>query len=277
MKGLDKIKQLPSYLLLLFFSLATLVPFVWIILTSLKTTKELIQKGPFTMPEVLHWENYAKAWEAGRFALYYKNSIIIALFTVVGVLILSLLGAYAFACLEFKGRSFWFTLVLLGLLIPLEPIIIPLFHNLKAMKLINTHSAIILPQIALNVSFGIFLLRGFIRVIPNALLESARIDGSNELKNLIYIVTPLVKPALISLMIFTVMSSWNSFMLPTIMIQNDELRTVPLGLNAFRGKFTRDIPLTSAGANIIAAPIIIIYLVLQRNMIQGMMMGALKE
>lgn len=277
MQLIKTIKRIPTYVMLLIFSLATLVPFVWIFSTSLRTTTDLIRKGPFTLPDVYHWENYAKAWKAGNFALYYKNSIIVAVFTVVGVLLLSLLGAYAFASLEFKAKSFWFTLVLLGLLIPLEPIIIPLFHNLKAMKLLNTYAAIILPQIALNIPFGIFLLRGFIKDIPKALLESARMDGSTELQNLIYIVAPLVKPALISLLIFTVMSSWNSFMLPTIMIQNDNLRTVPIGLNAFRGKYTRDIALTAAGANIIAAPVIVVYLIFQRNMIRGMMMGALKE
>lgn len=271
------VKRIPTYGMLLIFSFATLVPFVWIFLTSLRTTKDLIKNGPFVIPDAYHWENYAKAWKAGHFALYYRNSILVAVFTVIGVLLLSLLGAYAFAALKFKGQSFWFTLVLLGLLIPLEPIIIPLFHNLKALKLLNTYAAVILPQIALGIPFGIFLLRGFIKDIPKALFESARMDGSTELKNLVYIVTPLIRPALVSLLIFTVMSSWNSFMLPTIMIQSDNLRTVPIGLNAFRGRYTIDVALTAAGANIIAAPVIVVYLIFQRNMIRGMMMGALKE
>jgi len=270
-------KRITTYLLLVLFSLITLVPFVWIFMTSLKTTQNLILRGPFALPDIIHWENYAKAWKVGHFALYYKNSFIVAAVTVIGVLAFSLLGAYAFAYLKFKGKGFWFTMVLLGLLIPAELIIVPLFYDLKSMKLLNSYWALILPQIALNIPFGIFLLRGFMKDIPKALLESARMDGSNELQNLYHIILPLVKPAAISLLIFTVMSSWNSFMLPTILIQSDKFRTVPLGLNYFRGKYTIDICMTAAGSNIIAAPVIVIYLIFQRNMIRGMVVGALKE
>lgn len=278
MSGFLKVlKRIPTYFLLILFSLVTLVPFLWIFLTSLKVTKDLVTKGPLSMPAILHWENYLKAWKVGHFAVYYKNSIIVAVFTVVGVLLFSLMASYALAYLKFKGKSFWFTMVLLGLLIPGELIIIPLFFDLKSMKLLNTYGALIFPQIALNVPFSIFLLRGFMKDIPYSLLESARMDGSTEFENLFYIVTPLVKPALISLLIFTVIGSWNSFMLPTILIQNDKLRTVPLGLNFFKGKFSMDICLTAAGSNIVAAPIIIVYLIFQRNIIRGMMVGALKE
>lgn len=271
------LKRLPAYLLLLIFSLSTLVPFFWIFITSVKTTKDMITRGPLAMPTVWHWENYVKAWISGHFAIYYRNSIIVAFATVLGVLAFSLLGAYAFAYMRFKGKNECFTLIILGLLIPGELIIIPLFHNLKSLGLLNTYWALILPQIATGIPFSIFLLRGFMKDIPYSLLESAHMDGSTELQNLIYIVIPLVKPAIISLLIFTVMGSWNNFFLPTIMIQNDNLRTVPIGLNYFRTKFTVDFALTSAAANIVALPVIVVYLVFQRNMISGMMVGALKE
>jgi raffinose/stachyose/melibiose transport system permease protein len=129
----------------------------------------------------------------------------------------------------------------------------------------------------MNLPFGIFLLRAFIRDIPVSLLEAARIEGSNEWQNIRYIIFPLVMPALISLLIFVFMSSWNSFMLPNIMIKSERMRTLPLGLDFFRGKNSANIPLSAAACNIIALPVVIIYLIFQRSMIRGMMLGAVKE
>lgn len=266
-----------AYTFLGFCCLCTLLPCALIILISLRTKQEIIQQGAFGIPEVWHWENYANAWRIGRFSQYFMNSVIISVITVAGVLALTLLAAYAFSTMKFKGRGVLETLMMLGLILPQEIVIIPLFYDLKSMGLIDTLWAVILPSIAMNLAFGIFLLRGFIKDVPPAMLEAAKIDGCNEWQNLRFIITPLIIPALISLLIFVFMSSWNGFILPNIMIKSESMRTLPLGLDFFRGKNTQNIPLTAAASNIIALPVVLIYLMFQRNLIRGMMVGAVKE
>lgn len=264
------------YIALCFFCICTLVPCILIVITSLRTTQEIVRSGLFGNITTLHWENYIEAWKVGRFSTYFFNSVYISFFSVVGVLLFSLLGAYALARLHFPGKAIYKTLIVMGLVIPLEIVMIPLFYDMQSMNLMDTHWAIILPTIAMNVPFGTFLLSGFIKDIPSSLLESAKIDGANEWKCLWYIVAPIIKPALISLLIFVFMWSWNAFMLPNIMVRSEELRTLPLGLDFFRGKNTQNIPLIAAASNIISMPVIIIYLVFQKNLIKGMMVGAVK-
>ena len=265
------------WLVLALFSLVTLVPFAWIVLTSLKSPAEIVANGPIALPSALRWQNYPKAWIGGRFGTYYVNSIVVAAATIAGVSVLSLLAAYAFAYKRFFLKGFWFSLIVFGLLIPGELTVIPLFHDLRAMGLLNGYGALILPQVAGGVAFGVFLMRGFMKSLPPSLLEAARIDGATEGRVLVGVIVPLVKPALVSLVIFTLISSWNNFMLPTIMIQSDALRTVPIGLNAFRTKYSIDFCLTAAGAVIVALPVMVAYSAFQKTVIQGMTMGALKE
>ena len=165
------------YLALCFFCVLTLIPCVLIVITSLRTTQEIVKSGLFGNITTLHWENYLDAWEVGHFSTYFFNSVYISVFSVVGVLLLSLLGSYALARLNFPGKGIYKTLVVMGLVIPLEIIVIPLFYDMQSMNLMDTHWAIILPTIAMNVPFGTFLLSGFIKDIPASLLESARIDA----------------------------------------------------------------------------------------------------
>lgn len=266
-----------STTLLLICCLCTLVPCILMVVTSLRTTQEIVQNGLFGNIEILHWENYIEAWKVGRFSRYLWNSVVISAFSVVGILILSLLGGYAYVHLQFRGKKIFQTLILMGLVIPLEIVIIPLYYDMQSMNLIDTHWAVILPTIAMNIPFGIFLLSGFIKDIPKSLLESARLDGTNEWQTIWYIVMPVIKPALISLLIFTFMWSWNAFMLPNIMIKSEAMRTLPLGLDFFRGKKSLNFPMISAASNIISLPVIITYLIFQKNLIKGMMVGAVKE
>lgn len=260
----------------IFFAAITLIPFVFLMFTSFRSMSDIVANGPLAWPAKWVFSNYPKAWEMGNFAVYYKNSIITATVTVICVLVLSLLGAHVFSFLEFHGKSFVFSLIMFGLLIPFQQIMIPLFHTLRGLKLLNTLWAIILPQVAMQIPFGVLLMRGFMRDLPSSIMESARLDGANELQTLFYIVTPLVRPALVALLIFTAMSSWNNFLLPTIMVQNDAMRTVPVGLNYFKDKNFTDFPMMSAAANIILIPIVIVYLIFQKKMMQGMTVGSIK-
>ena len=269
--------RLSDYLWVLLFSAYSLLPVLWVVMTSLKTNQELVRMGPLALPQTLRFDNYLEAWNAARFSTYFVNSILIAVLTVGGIVLFSVLIAYSLCYLHYHGKKLVDALVIFGLLIPFELIMIPLFYNVKNMGIMNTHAAVILPQIALWLAFSVFLMKSFMRELPISLIESARIDGAGEYRTLFSIVTPMVKPAVLSIIIFNLISSWNNFMLPTIMISSDKLRTVPLGLNAFRTKYSMDVALTAAAAVIIAAPVIVVYLIFQRRLITGLVVGAVKQ
>jgi ABC-type glycerol-3-phosphate transport system permease component len=277
MNGIEGLKKIGMYAFLTLVALFTAGPFILVLNTSLRTTKEVIKEGPLALPSTWAWSNYVNIWKVGNFSIYFKNSVIVTLIVVAIALIISIMAAYAFAYLKFLGKEFMFLLIVLGLIIPLELIIIPLFFNLKSIGLLNTRWAIILPQIALSVPFTVFLFRGFMKDLSPSLLESARMDGSTEFKNLIYIILPLMTPVVVAATVFGVLATWNNFMLPTILIRNQELLTLPVGLNYFRTKFTMDYSMVATSAIISAVPTIATYLVFQRKIITGLTMGALKE
>ncbi|HHW31489.1 MAG TPA: carbohydrate ABC transporter permease [Clostridiaceae bacterium] len=262
---------------IILFSCYSLLPVLWIVMTSLKSNEDFVRYGSLALPKKLYFDNYIKAWKAARFSTYFWNSIYVAALTVIGIVICCVLISYCLCYLEFHGKRFLESLIIFGLLIPFELVMIPLFRNIKTLNMMNTHMAIIFPQIALWLPFSVYLIRSFMKVIPISLVESARIDGAGEYRTLFSIVTPLIKPAVISIIIFNLVSSWNNFMLPTIMITSDRLRTVPLGLNAFRTKYSIDVALTSTATVIIAVPVIILYLIFQRKLISGLIVGAIKQ
>lgn len=275
--GLSENARLSDYVWVALFSAYSLLPVLWVVVTSLKTNQELVRNGPLAAPQALRFDNYIEAWGAARFSSYFVNSLLIAALTVGGIVLFSVLISYSLCYLKFHGKKLINSLIIFGLLIPFELIMIPLFYNVKNWGIMNTHAAVILPQIALWLAFSVFLIKSFMREIPISLVESARIDGAGEYRTLFSIVTPMIKPAVISIIIFNLISSWNNFMLPTIMISNDKLRTVPLGLNAFRTKYSMDVALTAAAAMIIAAPVIVMYLIFQRRLITGLVVGAVKQ
>jgi raffinose/stachyose/melibiose transport system permease protein len=255
-------------------SMSAIVPLIWVISTSLKTSAQ-VSRSPLGLPQELHWENYLNAWDVGQFSTYFGNSILVVFPTVLGVLLLSLLAAYAFAMFSFRGKNVLFMLFVAGLTIPLGVLVVPLFYNMLALRLVNTLWALILPQIAISLPFGILLLRSFVQELPGEILDAGRIDGCNHWGLLRYIVAPLTRPALLSLLVFNFMWSWNQFLLPVVLVQTEASRTLPLGLSFFQGRYTSDFPLLMAGATISFLPIVIIYIIFQRHFIQGITSGAL--
>lgn len=274
---MKKVRTGAAYIFLIISCVFTVFPMLFLISLSLRTRADIIQRGVLSVPEVLHFENYLNAWVTGHFSIYFSNSFIISVISVTGVVILATLIAYALVYFEFSGKNLVNSLILIGLIIPVEIVIIPLFYDMKAVNLIGTRAPVYLTHIALNLPFSIFLLRGFIQDIPRSLVESARIDGASEFMILRKIVGPIIMPALVSVIILIFMWTWNDFMLSNIMLNEDSVRTLPLGLSFFKGKFTRDIPMTSAASTIIMTPVLIVYLIFQKYMIRGLTLGAVKE
>ncbi len=243
--------------------------------TAVKTRRE-IPRNPLGIPQEWHFENFLNAWEVGHFDRYFMNSIYVVIPTVILVLILSLLIAYAFSLMRFRGKRVLFALLLLGLAIPIDILIIPLFYSLLRFGLLNTPWALILPISAKIIPFGVLLLRGFIDDLPQEILDAGLIDGCSRFQLLRHVVVPLSLPVITSLLVFTFMWTWNMFFLPIVVIQEDAKRTLPVGLSYFQGRYETDIPLLMAGAMISCLPIIVIYLFFQRQFIRGITAGAIR-
>lgn len=256
-------------------SLATLAPLFWIVSTSFRTRRD-VAMDPIGLPTELRLDTYVDAWSTARFDQLFINSTIVAVATVVGVLVLGVLAAYAFALLPVPGRTPLFTFFVAGLIVPIGLLVVPLFYEMLALGLLNTLWALILPQIAISLPFAIVLLRAFIIEIPREILDAATVDGCGRVRMLRTIVLPLIKPAILALVVFDVVWSWNQFLLPLILTQNPSAHTLPLGLSFFMGRYAVDFPRLMAGATISLLPTVIIFIVFQRHMVRGITAGAFK-
>ena len=256
-------------------SLATLAPLFWIVTTSLRTRRE-VAADPIGLPADPQWETYVDAWSTARFDQLFLNSTIVAAGTVLGVLVLGVLAAYALVLLPVPGRTPLFTLFVAGLIVPIGLLVVPLFYEMLALGLLNTLWALILPQVAISLPFAIVLLRAFIADIPGEILDAATVDGAGRLRLLRTIVLPLIRPAILALVVFDVIWSWNQFLLPLVLTQDPRAHTLPLGLSFFMGRYAVDFPRLMAGATISLVPTIIVFVLFQRHMIRGITAGAFK-
>ena len=266
---------LPRYLLLTLFMLVVLVPLSGVVLSAFKTDIEVIQ-GPFSLPENWRFDNFIQAWQVGRFNIFFKNSVIVAVAVVIVSVFLSILNGYAFGVLPLPGRKWLFPLILIGYMVPLEAVIIPLYQFMDALHLRDTLWALILPQIGLSVSFGTLWMTSFFENAPQELVDASTIDGCNRWQTLWLVLWPLSGPSVTTLIVLIFMWTWNEFLLALVLVQDEALRTLPVGLAFFQGKYTANIPLLAAGALIVALPTVLIYIIFQRSFIQGMLGGSVK-
>jgi multiple sugar transport system permease protein/raffinose/stachyose/melibiose transport system permease protein len=222
------------------------------------------------------WENYAKVFAVPGFFLFFRNSAIIAVCTVAIVYVVSILAAFGFSKLHIRGREIYFWLVLACLTLPEVVLLTPLFVTASSLGLYNTYIAVILPIAALNVPFGVLLARNFVDGIPNELFEAARVDGATPFTSFRYIVMPLSRPIAAAIVIFTLLASWNNFILPLVFLQDVSTQTVTLIPRFFVGEFSSDQTKVLASAVITALPEVLAYLFLQRLFERGLAAGAIK-
>jgi raffinose/stachyose/melibiose transport system permease protein len=269
------IRTVPTYAILAVFLLLALTPFFIVALTALKARHE-IAMGVFRLPETWLWSNYAAAWTQARFSAYFRNSVIVA-GAVVGVsTVLSVMSGYAFGRMHFPLSRLLFILFLLGIMVPQEAFVIPLYHNLRRIGLLDTYWALILPQIGMSVCFGTFWMRGAFAAVPRDLVDAAKVDGCSSWGSLWRVLFPVVQPAVLTLLVLFFIWTWNDFLLPLVLVSSEELRTLPLGLAFFQGRYAANIPLVSAGATIVALPTIVVYFIFQRQFIRGITGGSIK-
>jgi raffinose/stachyose/melibiose transport system permease protein len=252
-----------------------LYPFVFVLLTSLKTSNE-VRIDPLGLPSHWLWRNYREAWTGGHFDTYFRNSVLVAVPVVVAVVVSSTLAAYAFGQFRFRGSRVLFWYFLAGLGLPLEAIIISLYFQMLDLDLLNTRWAVIFPMTGLIIPFGVLILSGFIGEIPRELLDAAKIDGASDWQVLAQIVVPMAWPGIVTVVVFAFLWTWNQFFLPAVMITDAGARTLPIGLYSFIGAYTSEQHLLAAGTLITALPVILLYVVFQRQFVQGITVGSLK-
>jgi raffinose/stachyose/melibiose transport system permease protein len=233
-------------------------------------------KGPLTLPSQLRLDAFKDAWTTGRFNYFFRNSVVVTISVVVASVFLSTLTGYAFALLPVPGRKFLYPLLLLGYMVPFEAVIIPLYHMMNRMDLIDTYWALILPQVGLSVSFGTLWMTSFFRATPRELVDAAAIDGCNRWQLLWRVLWPLARPAVLTLVVVVFMWTWNEFLLALVLVQKETMRTLPVGLAFFQGRYSANTPLMAAGSLIVAGPVLLVYILFQRYFIRGMLGGAVK-
>jgi multiple sugar transport system permease protein len=269
-------RSVVKHLLLIAAAGLMAAPFLWMVLSSVKDFSQVFVVPPQWIPDPIHFDNYGTAWNALPFGRAYFNSFYITVTIVVVQLLTSAMAAYAFARIRFPFRGGLFVLFLATMMVPGQLTIIPLYLIMKQIGWLDTHWSIIVPAALFN-AFGVFMLRQFIRGIPVELEEAATIDGANRWRVFWQILLPLLRAPLAALGIFSFMTQWNNFFGPLIFLSTPEKFTVPLLVNQFRGQYTTDFPLLMAAASLAIVPVLVVFVVGQRHIVEGVALTGVKR
>lgn len=270
------LKQALSYGGLLAVAFVLLLPFAWMVSTSLKGNEAIFAIPPQWIPETIRWDNYAEVFERMPFLLYLRNTTVITVFTIIGTVGSSALVAYAFACLRWPGRDLLFLFVVATMMLPLQVIMIPLFVLFKEFGWLNTYKPLIVPAFLGGGAFNIFLMRQFFLTLPSELFDAARIDGASEWTIFWRIALPLARPALVTVALLTFMFAWNDFLGPLIYLSDQAKNTLALGLALFTGQHQTDWGVLMAASILMMVPVIALFFFFQRYFIKGFTMSGLK-
>lgn len=268
-KTSEVIGRIVTYVVLTLMAVIMIVPFLWMILTALKTNQESISVDPFyILPHNgWHWENFGTVWKSYNFFVLYKNTLLMIFFRVICACLTATMAGYAFARLRFPGKNFLFSLVLIQMMIPSQIFIIPQYLMVSKLHLLNTTAGLVFP--GLVTAFGTYLLKVGYETLPNELEEAACIDGCNIGQRFLLILMPLTKSSMVSLGIFTSLFAFKDLMWPMIVCTNSMTTTLSAGLAKMQGQYGSEYPTMMAAAVIAVVPMIIIYLIFQKQFVEG--------
>ncbi|WP_029136730.1 carbohydrate ABC transporter permease [Nakamurella lactea] len=269
---ISRTERTVNYVVLTVMAVVVLFPIVTFVLAALSPDRS---GGPVS-PSKFEWGNFATAWQQAGFGRALTVSLTIAVCVVIGQVVLALLGGYAFGVLGVAGERVLFPIVLLGMMISTEAIIVPLYYQFRTFGMTNSLPGIILINLGMGVPFGIFWMRAAFRALPRATFESAEIDGAGPVQMLRHLATPMVRPAIYTLILLSFMWTWNDYFLSLVFLHGSN-QTATVALGVFQGKYVTQINLMAAGGLIVAAPVLILYVIFQRKFISGMLAGAIKE
>ncbi len=263
------------HLFLVLVSFSCLFPLWWAFASSLKTQQTVFNDLSF-FPKNPHWENYFYAWTQANFSLYFLNSLFYTVIVVTAVILISSMAAYAFSRLRFYGKNFLFLVLISTMMIPIPGSFISLYVLLNKMHLVDTRLGYILPQISGGLARGIFLMKTFFDDLPKEIEDSAAIDGYGPWRIYWHIALPLARPAIAVLAIFNILAVWNEYLLAMLVLSSKNLMPLQRGLMVFQGAHVTQYPLLMAGMMITIAPMLVVYLSLQKHIIKGITAGAVK-
>jgi raffinose/stachyose/melibiose transport system permease protein len=268
------LKSLLSIILII-YAVSIFFPILLMLLTSLKGNREIFT-NPYGLPHIFNLDNYIKLIKISNYLVYFKNSIIVAVTSIFLILIISSLASFVIAKYRFMGDRFLYFYFIAGLIIPIKLGTIGILKTMITLHLFDSIASLVIVNVAMGIPFGVFVLTDFIRMIPEELSNSARIDGCSEPKIFYKIIVPLIRPALAAVAIINFIPIWNDFWFPLVLIRSDNIKTVPLATALLYGQYETNFGLIFAVLSMASLPVIIFYLILSRQFIKGLTTGALK-
>ena len=265
------------WIALVVVALLWIAPFVFIVFTSIKSIADVARTSAFALPARPAWENFPGAWVRGNFSDTVFNSVLITVIKVPLGLFISAMAAYSLARIEFRGQRIVYLLILFGTMIPFQVMLAPIFGVVNDLHLINTYVGVILPYLAFGVPYQVFILYSFFSDVPKELSEAARIDGASHFTIFRRIFLPVSLPVLSALLILDFVATWNEFAMALVILQDNRMWTLPLGLMAFQTQFSRNYGQLNAAIVMTVLPAIIVYMMFQRYFVSGLTSGAVKE
>jgi raffinose/stachyose/melibiose transport system permease protein len=258
------------------FTVMAVYPLIWLAIQSFKTTQEYLTTSKLALPKLWFTGNYPYTWKLGKFAVLLMNSLFYTVITVAAVVTLGLMAGFAFAKIKMKLTPFFHGLFIIGILLTLQSIMVPLFLMINAMGLYNTRLGVLIPYIGLGLPIGVYLSTEFIKSIPIALIESARLDGASYLRIFLSIIFPMCAPVAVTIGVLTFTGTWNEFMLINILTSDDAIKSLPVGINRFSGALASDYGKQFSALVIGLIPMLIFYLLVRKQLTKGVAAGAVK-
>jgi len=253
-----------------------LYPLVWLVIYSFKTNEEILSGNFFSLPAVWQWSNYTAAIEGGNYWRYLYNSAFVTVITMIAIILLAALTAFAITRFRWKYGNVVMLLFLVGMMIPMQATLLPLMLMFKNINILNTHLSLILPYIAFQTPIAVFILSGFMKTIPNEIEESAIIDGAGIFRTFRSIVLPISVPPIMTVCILAFINIWNEYILAATFISSEKLKTLPFGVNSFVSQFSVNYGAIGAFLVLGALPVVVIYFLLSEKITKGMVAGAVK-
>lgn len=264
-----------TYLLLAAFAVTTLFPLLWMFYSSLKTNADIAQ-STFALPTVWHWENYVNAWQTAKIGTYFFNSVFVSLAAIVVTVVTGASAAFILAKFPFRLRGLVYGFFIVGMLIPLQSVLVPLFIQMRDFRLLDNPWSLILSYTAFGLPITVFLMESFIRSFPDSILEAAILDGASMRRIFLSLVLPMSKPVVATVAILNFLNNWKEFSFALIFLTTEDKKTLPLGLYNFLGAYTADYAGLMAALMIASIPLLVLYFLLQEQIIRGMTAGAVK-
>lgn len=264
-----------AYIMMIIFTIMTLYPIFWLLMNSFKSTREF-QLSQLSLPAAPTLSNYAEAWKMGDFGLLFPNSILYTAGATIGIVFVSLLAGFAFAKIRSRATTPLYNGFIIGLLVTTQSLMIPLFLEVNLLGIYNTRLAVLLVYIGAGLPLGVYLATEFIKSIPSALIESARIDGAGFFTIFSRIVVPMSIPVAVTLSILNITSIWNEFALINILVSKTELKSLPLGIYKFSGSLSTDYGKQFAALTIGMVPMLLFYVIFRKQITRGVAAGAVK-